>query len=44
MRGLRPYFESLPEPKKLIWVDADDHFFRNALDEFERQITGLGLG
>ena len=41
---LEALFEKLPEPKRLIWVAADDHFFRNALDEFERQITGLGLG
>lgn len=38
---LEKLFERLKEPKRLIWVDAEDHFFRNALDEFERQIIAL---
>jgi uncharacterized protein len=41
---LEALFAKLAEPKRLIWVEAEDHFFRNALDEFERQIIGLGLG
>lgn len=41
---LEALFARLPEPKRLVWVDAEDHFFRNALDEFERQIIALGVG
>jgi alpha/beta superfamily hydrolase len=37
--GPRQEFESmvaeLPEPKRLIWVEARDHFFAGGLDEFE---------
>ena len=29
----------LPEPKQLIWVEAEDHFFKGALDAFERSIA-----
>ncbi|MCU1335231.1 MAG: hypothetical protein JWO19_812 [Bryobacterales bacterium] len=39
---LEPLVASLPEPKKLILVDAQDHFFAGALDELEREIAGLG--
>ena len=31
--------DSLPQPKKLIWVEAEDHFFKGALDAFERSVT-----
>jgi alpha/beta superfamily hydrolase len=27
-----------PEPKKLIFVEAEDHFFKGALDEFEKTV------
>jgi uncharacterized protein len=30
--------EGLPEPKKVVWVEAKDHFFAGALDEFERAV------
>jgi alpha/beta superfamily hydrolase len=40
---LEQLFATLPEPKQLIWVEAQDHFFKGALDEFERAVTGLGL-
>ena len=29
---------ALPEPKELIWVDAADHFFGGALDQFEETV------
>jgi hypothetical protein len=32
---------SLPEPKKLVLVEAADHFFAGALHELEREIAGL---
>jgi alpha/beta superfamily hydrolase len=34
------YADVLP-PKRLIWVEAEDHFFKGALDEFERVIQSL---
>jgi alpha/beta superfamily hydrolase len=39
---LQRLFEQLPEPKRLIWVEADDHFFAGALDEFEESVLSLG--
>jgi hypothetical protein len=36
------YFDALPEPKELIWVDAQDHFFSGALDEFENAVYRVG--
>ena len=32
---------ALPEPKRVILVDARDHFFAGALDALEETITGL---
>ena len=43
MVDLEQVVASLPEPKTLIFVDAEDHFFKGALDELEKAITGLGL-
>ena len=34
-------FTQIPEPKNLVWVDAEDHFFRGALDAFENSVAGL---
>jgi len=31
----QPFFDSLPEPKRLVWVEAQDHFFAGGLDEVE---------
>ena len=30
-------YERLAEPKRLIWIEAADHFFAGALEELERQ-------
>ena len=38
---LEPLVASLPGPKKLILVDAADHFFAGALPGLEREIAGL---
>jgi len=38
---LEPLVVSLAEPKKLVLVDAEDHFFAGALDVLEREIAGL---
>jgi alpha/beta superfamily hydrolase len=36
--AMEAYFAKLPEPKKLKWVKASDHFFNGALDVFEEAI------
>jgi alpha/beta superfamily hydrolase len=33
--AMEAYFETLEQPKQLVWVEARDHFFAGALDEFE---------
>lgn len=35
------FFESLPEPKQLEWIEAEDHFFKGALDAFEAAIERI---
>ncbi|HML17232.1 MAG TPA: alpha/beta family hydrolase [Bryobacteraceae bacterium] len=35
---IRPFVESLPEPKRLILIEAKDHFFAGALAELEEQV------
>lgn len=40
--ALTEFFNTLPEPKHLDWVPAEDHFFRDALDEFEDAIERIG--
>jgi len=35
------FYEALPEPKHLDWIPAADHFFKNALDEFESAIERI---
>jgi alpha/beta superfamily hydrolase len=37
-----PFFESVPEPKQLDWVEAADHFFAGALDQFEAVVQRIG--
>jgi alpha/beta superfamily hydrolase len=32
----------LPEPKRLVLVEAADHFFAGALDRLEEEIAALG--
>ncbi len=31
-------FTTMPEPKKLVWIEAKDHFFGGALDDFEAAV------
>jgi len=38
---LEPLVASLPEPKKLVMIEAEDHFFAGALPELEREIAAL---
>jgi len=42
--SMETYFAALPEPKRLIWIDAADHFFGGALDEFEKVVSDVGAG
>lgn len=39
---LEAIFGRLAEPKQLVWVDAEDHFFAGSLDELEKALVGLG--
>jgi uncharacterized protein len=38
---LEPLVAALPEPKRLVLVEAKDHFFADALDQFEAEISSL---
>ena len=38
---LEPLVGGLPEPKQLIWIEAQDHFFVDALEKLEESIAGL---
>jgi uncharacterized protein len=40
--AMETYFATLPEPKKLIWIEATDHFFTGALNEFETEVYLAG--
>jgi alpha/beta superfamily hydrolase len=35
-------YASIAEPKSMIWIDAEDHFFAGALDRLEETIFSLG--
>ena len=35
-------FLRFAEPKELIWIEAGDHFFSDALDMLETTVAGLG--
>jgi len=39
---LEPAFEQFAEPKELHWVEAKDHFFDGALDQFELAVQTFG--
>jgi alpha/beta superfamily hydrolase len=40
--AMETYFSALPEPKELIWIEAQDHFFTGKLDEFEEAVYRAG--
>ena len=40
--AMEVYFTGLPGRKELIWVQARDHFFAGALDEFETAVFRVG--
>jgi len=39
--AMQKYFDLLHEPKKLIWIEAQDHFFAGALDAFEQAVIEI---
>ena len=45
--GPRPemeeFFLTMPEPKQIRWVEAGDHFFAGALDDFENAVRQLSV-
>ena len=45
--GPRPdfekFFETVPEPKHVEWIESVDHFFKDALDEYEAAVLRIGL-
>jgi hypothetical protein len=40
---MQALFDRLWGPKALYWIESPDHFFRGALDEFEKTVKSLGL-
>jgi alpha/beta superfamily hydrolase len=38
---MEAFYAQVADPKRLIWVEAEDHFFAGGLDELERQIAAL---
>ena len=38
---LEALFKALPEPKKLVFIEAQDHFFAGALEKLEEEIALL---
>jgi alpha/beta superfamily hydrolase len=39
---MQKFFDDLPEPKQLSWVEAADHFFRDNLDAYEAEVVRVG--
>jgi uncharacterized protein len=36
-------YTGIAEPKQMVWIEAQDHFFSGALDELEESVLNLGL-
>ena len=39
---VQEFFNSLPEPKQISWIEAEDHFFKGSLDAYEAEIIRIG--
>jgi alpha/beta superfamily hydrolase len=39
---METFYAEIAEPKRLIWIEADDHFFQGALDRLEETVLRLG--
>jgi alpha/beta superfamily hydrolase len=40
---LRAMVDALPEPRKMVLVEAQDHFFAGGLEQLEQEVAALGL-
>lgn len=38
---MEAFYAQVAEPKRLIWVEAEDHFFAGGLDQLEAEIAAL---
>ena len=38
-REMQAFYDQVADPKRLIWVEAADHFFGGALDELEKVVA-----
>jgi alpha/beta superfamily hydrolase len=43
LQEIEPLVAALPEPRRLIAIQAEDHFFAGALERLEEEIAGLGV-
>jgi uncharacterized protein len=41
-QDFQAFFDELPEPKQMTWVEAADHFFKDSLDAYEAEIARIG--
>jgi alpha/beta superfamily hydrolase len=41
-RQMEAHYAEIAQPKQLIWIEAQDHFFQGALDHLEETVLGLG--
>jgi len=37
------FFKTVPEPKRIDWIEASDHFFKDSLDLYEAAIVRIGF-
>lgn len=37
--AMEAQYERIAEPKRMVWIEASDHFFAGALDELEAQVV-----
>ena len=44
LREFEAFTATLPDPKRIIVIDAQDHFFAGALEKLEDEIAALGKG
>ena len=40
-REMQQLFAQVAEPKRLFWVEAEDHFFAGGLDQLEKQVEAV---
>jgi len=40
---MEAFYEQVAAPKRLIWVEAEDHFFAGGLDALETQVAALAI-